>query len=300
MSDYFANRRGIIALTSAGALVSASDVFTKLVALRYPLGEVLVLRGTAISAFLLAFIFIAKKAVWLSAALHPRVLVRSAFDALANLGFIFALTRMKLAELTAIFLVAPLFLTMLAAIFHKGEVGIRRWSAMLAGFLGMTFVVKPDPSAIDIWAIVALVAALMSALRDFVTRDLNADIPNVVVAFVSSVTLTLSGLIVAAGLGERWEHFNRLDAYLVIGAALFLTASTYLTVIAYRKIEIPVVAPFRYVILVWAGLAGYLVWREIPDLWSSVGVGLIFGSGVYTLHRERLRHRMLSVSTSIH
>ena len=300
MSDYLANRRGIIALTSAGALVSASDVFTKLVALNYPLGQVLFVRGLATSCFLLAILFAVHRAAWLGASVHSRVLVRAIFDALANVAFIFALSKMRIAELIAVNLVAPLLLTLLAAVFHKGEVGWRRWLAILVGLLGTMFVVKPDLNAIDIWAIVALIAALMSAIRDFVTRNMHPHIPSAVVTFVSSLAVTASGLILAIGIGEQWKHLPSLDAWFLVGAALFLTASTHLSVIAYRNVEIPVVAPFRYAILIWAGLAGYLVWHEIPDFWSFVGAGLIVGSGLYTLHRERARRRMLTAEMSPH
>jgi drug/metabolite transporter (DMT)-like permease len=74
-------------------------------------------------------------------------------------------------------------------------------------------------------------------------------------------------------------------------AACFFSLATYLTVLAFRGVTISSVAPFRYTFLLFAGLAGYFVFQELPDGWSAVGAVLIVASGLYALHREVARQR---------
>ena len=73
--------------------------------------------------------------------------------------------------------------------------------------------------------------------------------------------------------------------------AVFLSSGTFLIVLALREGEISVLAPFRYSLLLWACITGYLVFGEIPDRWTALGGSLIVGSGIYALHRERVRAR---------
>jgi drug/metabolite transporter (DMT)-like permease len=93
------------------------------------------------------------------------------------------------------------------------------------------------------------------------------------------------------GLGEQWRAMPvREVAYLALSACFFSLA-IYLAVVAFRDVDVSVVAPFRYTFLLWAGIAGYAFFNELPDAWSMAGAALIVGSGLYTLHRAALRRR---------
>ena len=74
-------------------------------------------------------------------------------------------------------------------------------------------------------------------------------------------------------------------------------SGTYLVVLAFRDVEISAVAPFRYTLLLWMGIAGYVAFGEVPDRWALVGAALIALSGLYALHREAVRRRALDSTT---
>jgi drug/metabolite transporter (DMT)-like permease len=74
-------------------------------------------------------------------------------------------------------------------------------------------------------------------------------------------------------------------------SAVFLAAGNFLVVLAFRDAEISAVSPFRYSLLIWAGITGYLVFGDVPDRWAACGALLIVGSGIYALHREAVRRR---------
>ena len=96
-----------------------------------------------------------------------------------------------------------------------------------------------------------------------VTRRLDPALPTMAIAFMSIVALTLVGGM--AGLTEQWRAMAARElAYLAL-AACFFSLAVYLAVRAFRSADISVVAPFRYTFLLWAGIAGYVFFNELPD-----------------------------------
>jgi drug/metabolite transporter (DMT)-like permease len=203
---------------------------------------------------------------------------------------------MGIAELSAVLLAAPLLITVLAVLLFKEPVGWRRWGAIIVGLIGTMFVVKPTPSALDVWALLGLGAALGSAARDLATLRIDSKTPTLVIAIYSAITITLTGLLL--GLQEDWIALKRDALIFLAGAAFLYSVGTYLLVLAFRGVDVAVVSPFRYCLLLWSGTAGLLVFGEIPDRWSVVGAALIVASGIYTLHRETVRRRYLSAKTT--
>jgi drug/metabolite transporter (DMT)-like permease len=255
----------------------------------YPLGEVLFVRG------LMAITVVGAVLIWLGHLRDLRlgsnriVFARSGLEAMAALLFTSALVHMPLAALSTILLISPLIITFLSIIFYGEQVRWRRWTAIIVGFAGTLFVVKPTPSAFDAWALLGILCAFVSASRDMLTRQLDPVIPSIVVSFLAAVSVTVAGLML--GLTETWRMMAMSDLGLLAIAAVLLAAGNFLIVLAFRDVEMSVVAPFRYSILLWAGLAGYFMFGELPDRWGVIGAMLIVASGLYTLHRETVRAR---------
>jgi drug/metabolite transporter (DMT)-like permease len=289
MSSSRANRRGIIALVVALGAFSTNDALVKLVARSYPPGEVILVRGLMAVLVIAVFLAMLGQAPMLRQAIGRRILARSLLDALGAVLFITALVHMGLAELSAVLLVSPLLMTAMSVLLNHETVGWRRWTAITVGFIGTLFVVKPTPSAFDVWALLGLGAAIAAAARDLMTRHIDPGVPATIISLSASVAVTLVGLLL--GIGESWRMMALSDIALVAAAAGFLGAGTYLVVIAFRDSEISLVAPFRYTLLLWSGLAGYVVFGELPDRFAIIGGVLIAASGLYALHRERIRRR---------
>jgi drug/metabolite transporter (DMT)-like permease len=289
VSQSAANRRGMIALTFGMASYTVNDAFVKLVARALPVGEVLFLRGLVSIAGLLAVIGMTGGLRHLATSATRMVMLRSLFDALATVFFIAALVNMKIADLSAVVMTTPLILTALAAIMLGDRVGWRRWLAVGVGLTGTLFIVKPGAGAFDMWALAGLAAAFFGATRDLTTRRLDPGVSSLVVGLYGTVAVTLSGA--AIGLGESWAFPNREQWTMIAIAAMFLGLGTYLVVHAFRGVEIAAVAPFRYTLLIWMGIAGYVAFGEVPDRWALAGAVLIVLSGLYAMHREAMRRR---------
>ncbi len=282
-----ANRRGILALLTATAAFSANDAITKFVAREYPVGQVLFVRGVMTTVMVGALLIAWGYTRALRRGANGLVCARAVLEALAALLFTSAVIHMPLASLSTILLVSPLIITALSVIFYKEIVGWRRWTAIAVGFIGTLFVVKPTPSAFDAWALVGLVCAFISASRDTLTRRLDPGIPTIVISFMSAVSVTIAGALL--GLTEQWPAMPSTPLSLLAIAAIFLATGNFFVVMAFRGVTVSLIAPFRYSALLWAGLAGYVGFSEIPDRWSLAGALLIVGSGVYALHREAVR-----------
>jgi drug/metabolite transporter (DMT)-like permease len=287
-----ANRRGIIAVLAATATFSLSDSIIKAVALKYPVGEALFARGIMTTVMVGTVLLTWGHGPALRHGLRGLVCARATLEAFAAILFTSAVIHMPLASLSTILMASPLILTVLSVIFFKEMVGWRRWSAVAVGFAGTLFVVKPTPESFNIWAFLGLICACTSASRDIITRKLDAGIPAIVISFMSAVSVTIAGWLL--GFSETWSHLPFDQLALLAISAVFLAAGNFFIVLAFRGVDVSLVAPFRYSTLLWTGLAGYVAFGEIPDRWAFLGAALIVGSGVYALHREAVRGRELT------
>jgi drug/metabolite transporter (DMT)-like permease len=286
-----ANRRGIAAIVCGMAAFSISDVFTKLVALTHPLGEVFAVRGLfAVLLMGTAMGLMEEWRYWRSALTTP-VLARSLLDAASSALYVAALVHLPMTDVSAVVLLSPVIVTTMAVVIYRERVDARRWLAVLVGFAGVLFIVRPAPASFNTWAIVALGAAVASSVRDVLTRKLDPAIPTTVLAFASMVALTLVG--VGLGISGAWRPLGVYELLLLLGGAAFFGLAIYFIVLAFRRGEISVVTPFRYTSLLCAGTAGYVAFGEVPDTWSLAGAALIVASGLYVLHCDAEQSRKL-------
>lgn len=285
-----ANQRGIIAIVACMASYTINDVLVKGILRSYPAGEVIFVRGLMccllIGGFALAFGHGAQFRMITS----KRLMARSVFDGLSTAGFIAALAHMQLANLSAVLQVAPLIIVALSVLIYGEVVGWRRWTAIGVGFAGALLVVKPIPSAFDIWAVVGAASAVAAALREMMTRRIDQNVPTLVIAFWGAIGITLFGALFYPI--EQWREFSLHDLMLLFVAAIFVGLAIYLLALGFRGVDLSVVAPFRYSYILTSTLGGFLVFGEWPDGWSTVGAVLIVASGIYALHREALQRKI--------
>jgi drug/metabolite transporter (DMT)-like permease len=282
----------MFALAGAMAAFAVNDMLLKLTAQRYPLGEVITVRGLIAMALVGAFLVAFGHVHALRAAVRAPVLGRTALDGAAMILFTSALVHMPLAELSAINLVSPLIITALAVIFFAEEVGWRRWSAIAIGFIGTLFIVKPAAGNFNGWALLGIACAFAGASRDVVTRRLDPAIPSIVISFMAAVGSSAIGLVL--WLFEDWRAMALIDVGMLAISAAFVSIGHLLIVIAFRGVDVAAIAPFRYTLLLWAGICGYVAFGEVPDRFAIFGSVLIVGSGLYALHREVVRRHTLA------
>ncbi|MTI42356.1 DMT family transporter [Roseibium hamelinense] len=283
--DHQDNTRAILAMMLSMAGFILNDALVKIVSEGLPLGQIIFIRG--LFAILLIGVACQITGVFktLKVLHHPQVYLRAFAEVMATVCYLSALFRMPIANATAILQALPLVVTAGAAIFLKVHVGWRRWTAIGVGFSGVLLIVRPGLEGFNAWSLLALAGVGFMALRDIATRRIPQETPTFGVALMTlfGVTLVGGGLIALDG----WQPIAPRPVAMLALAAVFLLVGYVFIIIAMRRGEIAVVAPFRYSIVIWAIVLGVLVWGEFPDSFTLVGTFIIVVSGVYTFFREQ-------------
>ncbi len=287
--DSSANRVAIVSMVSAVAFFSLGDMVMKIATARLPTGEVISVRAVFALALVLGMLHMRGEMRGVLRLGRPVVLLRAALEACVVVIFVSSLGKLTLGDLTTITQTTPIMMTAIAALVLKEQVGWRRWTATFVGFVGVVFVARPQGGELNPWVFAGVAVAVFVAIRDMVTRYLPADVTTGAATLASTVAAGLGGL--ALGLGETWRAPAPADIGLTAAAACLTTIGNLMIIRAFRAGEISVVSPFRYTVIPFALLFGWLAFGERPGASALFGILLIVGSGLYTLHRERLRRR---------
>ncbi len=281
------NLRGIAAISACNLLFLINDTMMKLVSTELPLGEILLLRGIMASTWLALTVAITGSGAQMRVLVSRAVFWRTFAEVASAYLYLVALFHIPIANSNTILQVVPLMVTAGAAIFLRDEVGWRRWTAIVVGFAGVLIVIRPGLSGFNEFSLLALAAAAFIALRDMTTRIMPRGVPTLLIALITAIVVGISGPIYGVIAGEQWIMPSGRAVALLAGASIFLIGG-YLTAVDFmRHGDIAVVAPFRYTVIIWAVIAGFLVWREVPDLPMVIGTLVIIVTGVYTFYRER-------------
>lgn len=200
-----------------------------------------------------------------------------------------AVILLPLAEATAIGFSMPIFATILAALLLREPVGLHRWSAVLVGFIGVLVIARPDAAHLaQPGFLVAILAALMTALVSIALRELGQSEPTPVIVFWFSL-LSLLPLALLMPWSGRWHDAETMRLLLAMGvvgglAQLLLTA-------ALRLGPVSLVLAMDYSQIIWATLAGWLLFGAWPTASSGWGATLIVAGSLYIGWREQVHRR---------
>ncbi len=287
----------------AGLAFSVNDIAIKFFTETMPLHEVVLFRAVIALIFTLS-VFLPFEGGWV--ALKTRRPLLHIFGGfclvIANLCFFSALATIQLGDASAIFFVAPLIITALSSLILKEKVGIRRWSALVVGMVGVILIIKPGSINFEWAVLLPLVAALAYSLKNIITRNMGLTETAVVMSFYLHLTFIASCLLMGLVFGDGKFNLSDDPALQFIFRAwvlptqqmiliLFLAGISsalggYFIAQAYRHSSASLVAPFEYSTLPLAVFWGYFIWSEFPDILSAVGIILILLSGIFVALRE--------------
>ena len=281
------NRRGILAMSLAMALFIANDALVKQVSATLPGPQLIFIRGLMATTLVLIMAQAMGHLKNWRLMLNKRLWVRGSLDAAASLAYLTAVFHLPLANATAINLSSPLFITAFAIVFFKEQVAFQRGLLILLGFTGVLLVVQPSSEGFNVYAWLAVLATLLHAMRDTLTRGIGLHVPALLITLSTAVSVAL-----AAGgitLTQTWTPVDSLSLALLLGASLFLSMAYYLLIVAMRSGEMSLVAPFRYSGLLFALLIGDVVWGDVPNMLGWAGIFLLAMSGLLILRSERFK-----------
>ena len=278
--------RGILSMIAGGGALTVSDAATKWLTASLPIGEILFVRAAVVALVILA---VMSRGGWLAGLRVGRwrnIGARSCLAVGSTFLIVSSLARLPLSEVIAILFVGPLFVAVLSGPLLGERVSIHRWLAVLVGFTGMLIIVRPGTAAFQVAALLPVVAAMVAATRDIVTRRISSTETSIAILFYSMVALTVAGLATAP---FGWQPMSIVDLAIAAFTGVMFGLGHYFIIEGYRYAEASVVSPYRYANLIWAVLLGFMLWGEIPSVWVLVGAPLVVGSGLYILLHERSR-----------
>ena len=279
--------RGVALLLAATFLFSTSDAMSKILGASLPVVEVGWVRYLA---FVLMMVAANPRSLRAAAKVRSVKLqvLRGVMLVASAMLFILALKFMALADAASVGFVSPLMITMLSVPMLGEVVGIRRWTAIAVGFLGVLIVIRPGTGAFHPAALLVIGSSLTWSVATILTRRMAAtEDSRATLLWSASVGLVLLSCVVP------FFWVTPSPGMLALNLAMGVVASggQYLMVLAYRHAGASLLAPFSYIQLIWATGFGFLLFGTLPDQMTLVGAAIITGSGMYTIHRERIRAR---------
>lgn len=282
--------RGILCMIIGTMLLTSNDAVTKWLLNTLHPGDVMAWRALLSLPFI--FMILKYEGAPLSSLKSnaPRKsILRGLLALITSVFVIISFQVLPLADALALIFVSPLLVTALSAVLLHEPVGWRRWSATIVGFLGSLLIVGPSFGEIGWWVAAPLIAAVTAALRDISTRTMGIIDTGPSILLWTMVIATVGGFASLPVLGaspvsnEAW--------LLLFGSAAMLALSNRLTIAAFKLASGAVVAPLKYLSLIWAAGIGYVVWGETPGLQKVIGAAIVAAAGLYIWRREIINQR---------
>ena len=195
----------------------------------------------------------------------------------------FAMSRIPIAEVTALGFTAPVFTTLGAALFLRERLRSFRVIAMLAGFAGALLILRPGFREIDIGALAQVAAAPLFACSFLMAKSATRTASSTMIVVMLSVFCTLTLVLPALAV---WRTPTLEELGLLFTTAVLATAGHYCMTRAFKAAEVSAVQPFTFLQLVWATLLGLVLFDEHLDLWIALGGALIVTAATWMAHRE--------------
>jgi drug/metabolite transporter (DMT)-like permease len=285
MFTYQENLRAIAAMCVAIAGFIANDALIKLASETLPLGEIIFIRGVITGLAMVAIIRFRGEMNQLHHMVDRKVLARTIMEVCASIAYLLALFKMPIANATTIMQTVPLAVAAGGALFFRHHVGWRRWIAILVGLVGVIIVIRPGVEGFDAYALLVLLSVIFVAIRDMLTARLGHTVSTTMVVAAACFGLGASGVLLFPFETWLWPSVGLLG--ILLTASGMLLVGFFAIIVSLRVGDISVTAPFRYTAVLWATFYGFLIWDELPDWLTFLGMGLVVGTGVYTLARER-------------
>ena len=250
----------------------------------YPVGQVLFLRFF-IGFIPIFFIIPRDKLLTFYKTSRPGLhTFRAISGAAAIIALFIGLRKLPLADVVSLTFGGPIFVTVASIFFLSEKVGIKRWSAVFLGFIGMLLIVQPAFIDLNFYYVTPIVFCIFFACVAISVRSLSKTEPNYRIAFYFTVLCSILGL--ATIFTGDWILPTKIDFIIFMIMGLCGSIANLLLTQSYRLAEASLVTPIKYLSLVFAIVFGFLIWSEIPKLLTLFGALLVITSSLIIFTRE--------------
>ena len=237
---------------------------------------------TVFFTFPFMFFFFKKNLVWTT---QPKLQIFRGLTLLfANIFFFYSISVISMAKALTLAFIAPLITTALSPFFLGEKVGLRRWSAVIIGFVGSMVVIRPGFIEFNLASIAALGTGFFYGIYLIITRKLHtSDSPLLTLLLTGVVGVIISSFIVPF----VWINPTFNQWYLLALMGIFACLGHIFLILSLKYADASKLAPFGYFEIVTNVLLGYYYFNDFPGNWTWFGLTIIISSGVYISIRER-------------
>tara|TARA_B100000686_G_C16671995_1_gene906998 strand:- start:193 stop:1035 length:843 start_codon:yes stop_codon:yes gene_type:complete len=227
------------------------------------------------------FFFFRKNLKWSE---NPKLqILRGMTLLLANICFFYSISVISMAKALTLAFIAPLVTTALSPIYLDEKVGIKRWTAVIVGFIGSLVVIRPGLIELNLAVVSALGTGFFYGIYLIITRKLhtvdNPLLTLLITGIVGAIISTLFVPIIWVNLTEtQWLWLALMGIFACLGHLLLIYSLRYA--------DASKLAPFGYFEIITNIILGYYFFKDFPDLWTFVGLFIIISSGIYVFRRE--------------
>ena len=303
------NPKGIILILIGMLIFSIQDSIMKYIYNSVSLYEIYIIRTLVSFSIILLFLKLTKKPIIFKTHYPFLTFCRVILFFFGFSSFYISLTIMPLVTATALFFVTPFLITILAKFFLKDQIGLRRWSAVIIGFIGVYIILNPNFDNFNYLKLTPILCAFCYSLSMIIIKKTSDkdDVYQQMFQFYIGALIISGTFYFLIGDGQYntinnpaaqfifREWFSNLEFSLIYLIILGFTASVGFLLLfsAYRIASPAVVSPFEYSILVWSSLSGWFFFDEIPGIRTIFGIILIVCGGIYIFIREKAQDQSI-------
>ena len=304
------NPRGIVLILLAMLVFSVQDGIMKHIYSFVSLYEVYLIRTLVSFGLILIFLKLKKEKIVFKTQYPLLTFCRVILFFFGFSSFYISLTVLPLGFATALFFVTPFLITIFAHFFLKEEIGIRRWSAVVVGFIGVYITLNPDFNNFNYLSLLPILCAFCYSLSMIIIKKTSEKdsvyTQTFTFYFGAIIFSTIFYFLIGDGQYNTSDHpasqfifrewFVDLESSILFMATTGLTATVAFLLLftAYSIASPAVVSPFEYSILLWSPLIGWIYFNEIPSLNTVIGILIIVSSGIYIFMREKAQEQLIA------
>tara|TARA_Y100001970_G_scaffold99195_1_gene124753 strand:+ start:114 stop:1064 length:951 start_codon:yes stop_codon:yes gene_type:complete len=303
------NPRGIILILIAMMVFSVQDGIMKHIYTFVSLYEVYLIRTLVSFVLIISFLKLTKKPIVFKTQYPLLTFCRVILFFFGFSSFYISLSVLPLGFATALFFVTPFLITIFAHFFLKEKIGIRRWLAVLVGFIGVYITLNPDFDNFNYSSLLPILCAFCYSLSMIIikkTSDKDTVYTQTFTFYFGAIIFsTIFYFIIGDGQFNTSDHpasqfifrewFVDLKSSILFMVATGITATLAFLLLftAYSIASPAVVSPFEYSILLWSPLIGWIYFNEVPSLNTVIGILIIVSSGIYIFMREKAQDQLI-------
>ncbi|WP_312050363.1 DMT family transporter [Acinetobacter courvalinii] len=197
---------------------------------------------------------------------------RSIVGLAAMYGFFYAIAHLKLSNAMVFTYSSPIFIPLIAWLFLKEKVTTAMLCAAGLGFIGVFCVAKPDQGLLNWISIVGISSSLLASMAFVTVRALTQTEPPERIVFYFCL---IGSLLSVIPMFWVWRPYHLHELFFLVAAGVLANVSQIFISHAYRLAPAGQIAPVNYIAIIFAGIWGFLLWNEVPDLYSVIGFGII-------------------------